>query len=108
MLHIYRGKLDISGTTQMTLTPPPEGDYYEDISIFQSRSNYEDAEINGGGGLNLTGVLYFPDNHLRIEGNSDTIGTQLIADTIGVHGNGLINIPWDGEAEVVNSSYLVE
>ncbi|MHC4962210.1 MAG: pilus assembly protein TadG-related protein [Planctomycetota bacterium] len=51
MLHIYRGKLDIRGTTQMTLTPPPEGDYYEDISIFQSRSNYEDAEINGGGGL---------------------------------------------------------
>ncbi|MHC4883366.1 MAG: hypothetical protein ACYTCV_12355, partial [Planctomycetota bacterium] len=107
------GKLDIRGNTVMTLTPPTDddpiyGDAYEDISIFQSRTNTNDAEINGGGGLNLTGVLYFPENHLRIEGNSDTIGTQLIADTIGIHGNGLIEVPYNGTPEIVNKSYLVE
>ena len=107
MLYIEDGKLDIRGNTEMTLSPPTSGDY-EDISIFQSRTNTNDAEINGGGGLDLTGVLYFPENHLRIEGNSDTIGTQLIADTIGIHGNGLINIPYNGSPEIVNKSYLVE
>ena len=113
MLYIEDGKLDIRGNTVMTLTPPTDddpiyGDAYEDISIFQSRTNTNDAEINGGGGLDLTGVLYFPENHLRIEGNSDTIGTQLIADTIGIHGNGLIEVPYNGTPEIVNKSYLVE
>ena len=107
MFHIVDGKLDISGNTQMTLTPPKSEDY-KGISIFQSRTNYNDAEINGGGGLNLTGALYFPENHLRIEGNGDTIGTQLIADTIELHGTGLINIPYKGTPEIVNSSFLVE
>jgi hypothetical protein len=108
MFHIVGGSVDIRGNTQFTLSPPAPEDYYAGISIFQSRTNYSDAEINGTGGLNLTGALYFPNNHLEVSGTGDTIGTQLVADTIEFGGNGVINIPYIGFAEIANSSFLVE
>ena len=107
LFHVVEGPVDIRGNTQLTLTPP-SGGTYEGISIFQSRSNTNTAEINGNGGLDMTGVLYFPNNKLWIAGNGDTIGTQLIADTIEIAGTGEINIPWNGTPEIVNKSYLVK
>ena len=91
MFHLLDGSVDIRGNTQMTLTPASDG-IYEGISIFQSRDNYNDSEIDGSGGLDLTGKLYFPENHLFIRGDGDTIGSQIIADGIAIEGNGLINI----------------
>ncbi|RKY06440.1 MAG: hypothetical protein DRP56_07415 [Planctomycetota bacterium] len=107
MFHVVGGKVDIRGNTQLTLTPPTAGTY-DGISLFQSRDNYLDAEINGGGYLNMTGALYFPENKLWVTGDGDTIGTQLIADTIEIAGTGAINIPWNGTPEIVNQSYLVK
>jgi hypothetical protein len=106
MFHVAGGKVDIRGNTQFTLTPPTTGTY-KGVSLFQSRSNNLQAEINGGGGLNMQGVLYFPNNHLVVSGNGDTIGTQLIADTIEIGGTGVINIPWNGSPEIAQRSFLV-
>jgi hypothetical protein len=107
LFYVIGGSVDIRGNTQLTLSPPTSGNY-AGVSIFQSRTNTNEAEINGGGGLNMTGTLYFPNNKLWVAGNGDTIGTQLIADTIEIGGNGLINIPYNGSPQVAASSYLVE
>ncbi len=107
MFHIYGGKLDIRGNTQFILTPPTGGGC-NDISIFQSRSNGLDAEINGGSGLDITGSLYFPSNHIYISGNGDTIGSRLVACTIEFAGNGVINLGYVGPPRIVDNSFLVE
>jgi hypothetical protein len=106
MLHVVSGSVDIRGGN-LTLSPPTSGDY-AGISIFQSPNNTNDATINGNGKLNMTGVLYFPNNHLSVSGNGDTLGTQLVADTIEISGTGTINIPWEGSPQIVNKSFLVE
>ena len=40
----------------------------------------------------MTGIFYFPENHLELRGDGDTIGSQIIADTIAIGGTGLIHI----------------
>lgn len=107
LFFVIGGSVDIRGNTVMTLTPPSSGTY-AGVSIFQKRDYLAQAEINGEGNLNLTGVLYFPDNKLLVQGNGDTIGTQLIANTIEIDGTGLINIPYNGSPEIAQSSFLVE
>ena len=106
MFYIPGGNVDIQGGN-LKLSPPTSGTY-KDISIFQGRSNTNSTKINGNGGLDMTGVLYFPNNPVWVAGNGDTIGTQLIADTIEIAGTGAINIPWNGSPVIVNKSYLVE
>lgn len=107
MFNIVGGTVNIRGNTQLTLTPPTSGTY-TGISIFQKRGYDKDATINGGGGLDLMGVLYYPDNHVYVSGNGDTIGTRLVADTIEIAGTGAINIPYNGSPEISDKSYLVE
>jgi hypothetical protein len=52
--------------------------------------------IIGGGDLEINGIVYFPEQALRITGGGD-IGTNatqfaLIADTISIEGNGQLRI----------------
>lgn len=109
MFHIVSGSVSITGGN-LTLSPPTSAisETYSGISIFQSRSNTSKAFIRGNGGLNMTGVLYFPNAPVELEGGGGTMGSQLIADTIELGGNGEINIPYMGSPEVAETSYLVE
>lgn len=105
MFHLLDGSVDIRGNAQLILTPPSDG-IYEGISIFQGRSNLNDSEIDGFGGLDLTGKLYFPENHLDLSGYGDTIGSQIIADTMEIGGVGLINILYEPIPEPATLSLL--
>jgi hypothetical protein len=108
MFHIVDGGMvDIRGNTEFVLTPPTSG-IYEDISIFQSRSNDNLANINGTGDLYITGALYFPNNHVYITGDNSTIGSRLVACTIEFAGNGVINLGYVGPPRIVDNSFLVE
>jgi hypothetical protein len=107
MFHIVGGKLDIRGNAQLTLTPRAS-ESCEFISIFQSRSNYSQAEINGTGDLDITGSLYFPNNHIYITGDGDTIGSRIVACTIEFAGNGEINVGYSASPKITNKSFLVE
>ena len=92
MFHMLGGGLDVTSAGSISLTPPSDG-IYEGISIFQSRTNYNDSEIAGSGQWDLTGRLYFPNNHLSLTAyEEDIIGSQIIADTIEISGYGLIHI----------------
>ena len=122
MFHIVdNGKVDIAGTGNVHVTPidlantditypsDPRLGTYENIAIFQSRTNTSDARIVGNSLLDLGGTLYFPENHLDLRGEGDGFGNQLIASTIDVRGSGTITINYLGDAPAVaNKSFLVE
>jgi hypothetical protein len=99
--------VDLSGTGAIRITPPdpgnpdpayqyPEATIYEGVSIFQARDNHHDSRIIGTNLLDLEGTLYFPSNHLEVGGTGDGFGNQLIADTIEIHGTGIVTINYDG------------
>jgi Flp pilus assembly protein TadG len=122
---IGSGVIDLAGNGSVELTPieydssnfcdssysyPADTDYtYEGIGIFQSRDDNNDARIVGNAKLHLHGTLYFPENHLKVVGNGDGFGDQLIARTIGISGNGDIKIMYDGRNPTpAYKSYLVQ
>ena len=82
---------------------------YEGITIFQAPGNCNVANIIGTSELNMVGSLYFPCNKLNLSGTGDGFGTQLIARTMEISGNGLIEIHYDGRNPAFGTdTFLVE
>ena len=110
------GSVDIAGTGSFRLTPPdpalysyPGVDTYEYISMFQSRENINPSRIIGTGRLDIAGTLYFPSADLEIGGEGDGFGSQLIANTIWVHGTGDIVLNYEGSFPGLGGTvFLVE
>lgn len=104
MFHVVDdGSVNLRGNGELVIRPPdpdthafPEAATYEGISIFQSRTNHNEATIVGTNNMDLEGTLYFPENHLKAGGTSESLGNQLIADTIELHGTGDLTIKYDG------------
>lgn len=122
---VGNGTVDIAGTSSIIATPiiydsndfcdssyeyPVDIDYrYEDVTIFQSRSNLNDARIVGTGLLDLDGTLYFPNNHIDLSGTGEGIGDQLVADSIEISGSGDMVIRYDGRnRSPANRAFIVE
>jgi Flp pilus assembly protein TadG len=122
---VGNGVVDLAGTGSIVVTPirydsndfcdssysyPAGIDYvYEELGIFQSRSNTNDARIVGTSLLNLDGTLYFPSNHVDLSGTGDGFGDQLIARTVEISGTADMTIMYDGRnRSPANKSYLVE
>lgn len=96
------GLVDMRGTGIVQISPPDPDlysfagvDTYDHITIFQSRTNCNEATIIGTGLMDLDGVFYFACATLRIGGTGADLGSQLVANTIDVFGNGL-SVSWDG------------
>ncbi|MBN1787412.1 MAG: hypothetical protein JW806_03355 [Sedimentisphaerales bacterium] len=89
---------------------PPGTDFsFEEVGIYQARTNTNEATIVGTGSLDLNGTLYFPENQLNISGNGDGFGDQLIAKTIEVSGGGYMVIRYDGRNRTpANRAFLVK
>jgi hypothetical protein len=86
---------------------------YKGMSIFQSRSNYNDADVGGGNGLNIQGTIYFPKNHVKLSGGSGSLGIEVVAWTMTIDGTGPGNkkllISYDGRNRTpAGHAYLVE
>jgi hypothetical protein len=72
--------------------------YFKGIAFAQHPSSVPAKEniIIGGGTIEINGIIYFPEQSLKITGNGD-IGTTaaqfaILADTIAIEGNGQLNI----------------
>ncbi len=105
--HVYlggNGTIVMSGIDPQRYVYPPEVTIYEGITIFQARTsdhggiygNTNEATIIGTSTMDLDGTFYFPENHLKLSGTADSVGNQLIVDSLTVSGNGVININYDG------------
>ena len=98
MLHIIRdGIVHLGGTGDIEISPIiTPGDIYEGVSIFQSRTNFNEAVIIGTTNMILLGTYYFPNNPVDIGGEGIAVGNELIAWTLYLHGNGEYTIAYDG------------
>ena len=86
---------------------------YRGMSIFQSRTNFNDADVGGGNGLNIQGTIYFPNNHVKLSGGSGSLGIEVVAYTLTIDGTGPGNkkllISYDGRNRTpAGRAYLVE
>ncbi|UCG59884.1 MAG: hypothetical protein JSU70_10260 [Phycisphaerales bacterium] len=100
------GKVDISGTPVLHITPPGHPDTVNGVpgvSIWQDRNNTTEARIIGTSDFDLQGTLYFPNCPVELGGDGFEAGNQLITHTVWIHGNGRIGINFDGRNE--NRSY---
>jgi hypothetical protein len=93
-----------------SLPVPAPPSYYRGISVFQSRTNTNDANIRGTSDMNLVGTFYFSANHLQVVGTPLSLGTQVIVDTMTVTGTSNLTIKYDGCLRTAGSSlvFLVE
>ena len=91
------GIVDLGGGGIIDITPSEdESNPYWGISIFQARGNYSEAKITGNGTMNLEGTYYFPVAPVEIGGEGISLGNQLIAWTLYMHGTGTFTVQYDG------------
>ena len=88
----------------INLAPMSTG-IYANISIFQSRSNSANTQINGGSTVTLDGALYFPDNNITLTGSGgvQSTGNQIIAKSISMS-SGTFNLTYSGNSAFTSSA----
>ncbi len=99
LLHIVNdGVVNLAGNGNIDILPiTDETNMYNGVSIFQSRTNYNEAVIIGTTSMNLLGTYYFPNNPVEIGGFGIALGNQLIAYTLHLFGTGEYTIAYDGQ-----------
>ena len=81
-----------NGKTSLNLTATTGGPY-NDILIYQDRTDANLAEFNGTPIVNLTGIIYMPDAPLEFSGNTTSnLVTDLIVNQLIEQGNATVNI----------------
>jgi hypothetical protein len=92
------GQLSLSGTGHVTLSPDISvGATYCDVVIMQDQVPGVNKQpvIQGSGQFLITGVIYLPNADLTVSGLSDQIGSQIIANTVTVTGNGIVSLNYN-------------
>jgi hypothetical protein len=101
--------VSLSGNASLTLSPPTSGTY-KGIAIFQARSATAGVDVTGNGSMNLTGTVYAAGATVTLTGNggSNVMGSQIIADSMTVTGNGAINVNYDATLTPSKDIRIVE
>jgi len=107
---IGTGKVYLAGNGIIAISPSvDEADPYWGISIFQDRQNCNEAVIIGTSAMDLEGTFYFPVAPVEIGGEGISIGNQLIAWSMWIHGKGTFTIQYDGRFPAPGAKvFLVE
>jgi Flp pilus assembly protein TadG len=101
--------VSLSGNGSLTLSPPTSG-AYKGIAIFQERSATAEVDITGNGSMNLTGTIYAAGATVELTGNggSNVMGSQIIADSMTVTGNGSVSVNYDPTSGPAKDVRIVE
>lgn len=121
------GVIDIHANGTVLADPmTDDGNYYQYITIFVDRNSLNESQIIGNAGMDLNGTLYFPQQPVRngqnppgigppdsfavrIGGEGDGFGNQLLTDSIYFHGGCQVTIEYDGRNPApVSKAYLVK
>jgi hypothetical protein len=102
-----------TGTPNINMTPPPAGQAYAGILMYQNPLDTSGPQLGGNTGANYGGVLYFPSAQVTFYGNNTTMSTGIVvADALALSGNPTVNL--QGQAglptgvNVVKTAVLVE
>jgi hypothetical protein len=66
------------------------------ISIWQDRDDHNQAVITGGANYFVSGTVYMGYNALKVTGNTNNLGTQLIVGALEIDGGLSVGIHYDG------------
>lgn len=110
------GSVDIQAGSKVTLTPPdpalysyPGVDTYKGIAIFQDRNDAHAGTLNGHPGIIVKGTIYMPTAAVTFVGTSDSIGNQMIVNTLQFVGNASLTIIYTGGNSLPSmKSWLVQ
>jgi Flp pilus assembly protein TadG len=88
--------ITLNGNGAVNLTPLTSGPY-KGITFFQDRSDTNAGTLTGNGNVNIAGAIYAPAAALTAVGNgtTDVFGSEIIANTLTVKGNGNVNVNFD-------------
>jgi hypothetical protein len=88
--------ISMTGNGAVNLSPMTTGPY-AGMVLFQDRSDSNGDKLTGNGNLNITGTIYSPDASMTAVGNgtTDVFGSQIIANTLTVKGNGTVNVDYN-------------
>jgi hypothetical protein len=87
--------VSITGPATVTWTPPAVGTY-QGMTLFQARGQDVTAHVAGQGGLNIKGVLYFPDALLDVAGGGENhVGNQIVSWRLQLRGSGSYSVTWN-------------
>ncbi len=98
---LFTGNSDTRLITQSganIITSARDSGLFAGIAFAQHPSSIPDSEnlIIGGGEIEMNGIMYFPEQLLKITGGGDiALDSEqfaIIADMISIEGNGLLNI----------------
>lgn len=97
-------RLTTQGGADLDISAKTEGPFAGiAIAMHESTLPAKENKVTGGGYMSIDGIVYFPRQHLSIEGNGvigeDTDQFAIIADTIAIQGTGLLTIKITAEYE---------
>jgi Flp pilus assembly protein TadG len=85
------GTISLAGNGSVHLSPMTTGPY-AGITLYQAPSNTNDVTITGNGNFSITGTIYTAGATVKLAGNGDTIGSQIVADDMAMSGNGAVTV----------------
>jgi Flp pilus assembly protein TadG len=86
------GKIQITNTAKVTLTPPTSGTW-QGISIFQDRDALATMTLAGGSGTNISGLVYAAKAPVLAAGGGNVVpGSAFIVGSL-VTGGGTLSLP---------------
>ena len=106
-------RFDNQGGANIQLSAPTSG-AFSGIVMSQLSSSVPDKDntITGGGDMQITGVLYFPNQPVSVQGNGVIGDTAhelaIMADTIDVQGTGQLTIHLSSDYEAMGLPPLPE
>jgi hypothetical protein len=94
--------IDLEGNGAVTLSPMTTGPY-AGITLFQDRTNTNGATLAANGNINITGTIYAPAANVNYQANgtTDVFGSQIIAQSLALTGNGTVNVDFDSSSQAV-------
>ena len=97
MIYVPTGSINMTGNGIVNLTPMTSGPY-QNITLFQDPSNSSNDKMAGNGNLSVKGTIYAPAASLTDTGNgaTDVFGSQIIANSLTLKGNGTVNVAFGG------------
>jgi hypothetical protein len=83
-----------TSNSEIRITAPAVGDYYQDVAIFQDRSNTLSLDFQGGQDTNgeINGTVYALNAAMNLQGGIDMNATMVIG-SLSLQGNSTINPP---------------
>lgn len=93
--------INFKGSGSLLLAPPSSG-VYQGLTIFQKRGTLTTPAptltVLGSGNANIAGTIYVAYGNVTLQGmgGTNTVGGQIIADTITANGGGTMNVNPNG------------